>query len=171
MSHRTRAPISPLLILLLVVALAGCQMAAVQNEAGNAAPVADAADAAGEAVAAAGAQAAVAAGVEIDADTLLQRMADGDSMLVLDVRTPEEYAEGHVPGAVNISHTELGERLDEVRAFGDVDIIVYCRSGRRAGVAREELQAAGLTRLLQLQGDMNLWQERNLPIEMPETVH
>lgn len=62
--------------------------------------------------------------------------------LVVDVRTPEEYASGHYPGAVNIPLAEIEARLAE---FGDVKrpIVVYCRSGNRSARARAILEAHG----------------------------
>ena len=59
--------------------------------------------------------------------------ADAKALFVLDVRTPEEYAAGHVPGAVNIPHDQLASRLAEVPK--DTEVVLYCRSGRRAEIA------------------------------------
>lgn len=108
-----------------------------------------------------------ATATEISAEALLERIEQDDDLLVLDVRTPEEFAEGHVPGAINIPHTELADRLDEVRAAGDVDVVIYCRSGRRAGIAHETLDMTGFARLHHLTGDMLGWLEKGLPVETP----
>ena len=54
------------------------------------------------------------------------------SPVILDVRTPEEYAAGHVPGAINIPHDQVRARLAEIDSAKDQPIVVYCRSGRRA---------------------------------------
>lgn len=101
----------------------------------------------------------------ITAEALLQRIDTDAAMLVLDVRTPEEFAAGHVPGAINIPHTEIETGLARVRRAGDIDVVVYCRSGRRAGIAETVLQANGLRRLLHLQGDMLGWIAKELPVE------
>lgn len=102
----------------------------------------------------------------ISAQELLRRLrAEPAKLLILDVRTPEEFADGHVPGAVNIPHDRIGERIAEVRDAGDVDIVLYCRSGRRAGMAAETLDRAGIGRLLHLDGDMLGWLEKDLPVE------
>ncbi|MCA1655323.1 MAG: metalloregulator ArsR/SmtB family transcription factor [Pseudonocardiaceae bacterium] len=61
----------------------------------------------------------------IDREELLRRTAAGEA-IVLDVRPAEEYAAGHIPGAVSIPLDELAERLDELPA--DLDIVAYCRS-------------------------------------------
>ncbi len=69
---------------------------------------------------------------------------------VVDVRTPEEFASGHVPGAVNVPYDEIAGRLSEVGPK-DAPVIVYCRSGRRSGIAAEELKKAGYTKVFDLQ--------------------
>lgn len=62
--------------------------------------------------------------------------------LLVDVRTPQEFAAGHVPGAINVPLQELGERLHEL---GDQSrpIVVYCRSGARSATAKAILSRAG----------------------------
>ena len=68
-----------------------------------------------------------------------------EDALVLDVRTPVEYASGHVPGAPNIPHTELRARLDEVRAAAaGRPVRVMCQSGVRSAIAHRVLAQAGL---------------------------
>jgi rhodanese-related sulfurtransferase len=86
-------------------------------------------------------------------------------LFVLDVRSPEEFKEGHVPGAVNVPYDQIATRLSEVPK--DKDVVLYCRSGRRAGIAAEVLQANGYTRLSHLEGDMNAWVEKGRPVETP----
>lgn len=100
----------------------------------------------------------------IDADELIDRVARGEQLLILDVRSEEEFADGHVPGAINIPHGEVGDRLDEIAARGDLEIVLYCQSGRRAGIAAGVLREAGYERLLHLDGDMLGWRARQLPV-------
>ena len=113
--------------------------------------------------------AAPAAAVPVPAmsqEALLQhQQMHGDHLFVLDVRTPEEFAAGHVPGAVNISHEQLAARLAEVPK--DKDVVLYCRSGKRAGMAADVLRANGYTRLSQLEGDMQAWSANGRPIAKP----
>lgn len=61
----------------------------------------------------------------------------------IDVRSSEEFQSGHLPGAVNIPHTEIAERIGEVSKDKNDTIHLYCRSGRRSGQALETLQKAG----------------------------
>ena len=88
-----------------------------------------------------------------------------ENVLVLDVRSTREFEGGHVPNAVNIPHTELASRLAELEAESDRPIVVYCRSGHRAGLATSVLQEAGYTDLHHLTGDMMGWTAEGLPTE------
>ena len=99
-------------------------------------------------------------------DAFLALPQSGDKApFVLDVRAPEEYVTGHVPGAVNIPHDQIAARLAEVPK--DKDVVLYCRSGRRAATAGEVLSGNGYTRLQHLEGDIVGWQEKQRPVEVP----
>ncbi len=84
--------------------------------------------------------------------------------LVLDVRSTVEFDEGHIPGAVNIPYDTLGERLVELGPANERDIVVYCRSGRRAAIALETLEKNGFSRLFHLEGDYLRWSEEGRPV-------
>jgi phage shock protein E len=86
-------------------------------------------------------------------------------VVVLDVRTPEEFAAGHVPGARNISHDQLAARLPELGELKDKQVVLYCRSGRRTLLAQEILRKAGFTNLRHLEGDYLAWEAAQRPIE------
>lgn len=70
----------------------------------------------------------------------------------IDVRTAEEYASGHVEQASNIPYEQITARIDEITSDKDDLIYVYCRSGRRSGIAREALMDAGYTNVVNLGG-------------------
>jgi phage shock protein E len=100
----------------------------------------------------------------ISPQALLERQARGDaSLFVLDVRTPKEYAAGHVPGAVNIPYDQVASQLAEIPK--DKEVVLYCHSGRRAGLAAEVLEANGYTKLEHLQGDMQAWVNDGRPVQ------
>ena len=63
----------------------------------------------------------------------------------IDTRTAEEYAGGHHDEACLIPYEEIGARIAEVTTDKDADIRVYCRTGRRSGVAKDTLNAMGYT--------------------------
>ena len=65
----------------------------------------------------------------------------------LDVRSHEEFASGHLPGAINIPHTEIAAGIAELKLDKNTPIAIYCKSGRRAGLALEVLQQQGYTNL------------------------
>ncbi len=109
---------------------------------------------------------ALAGGAEdISAKQLQQKMQNPDPVLILDVRSAEEYADGHVPDAINISHTELEKNLERIEEWKDREVVVYCRSGRRAGIAAEILGNNGFTNIKHLDGDMQGWRKQGLPEE------
>ena len=96
---------------------------------------------------------------------LASRIEAGDAPFILDVRSPEEYAGGHVPGAVNIPFDALPDRLDELPVGHGDEVVVYCRSGRRASIAEQTLAEAGFTELRDLDGHIQGWQAAGLPLE------
>ncbi|MFP6654278.1 MAG: rhodanese-like domain-containing protein [Myxococcota bacterium] len=85
--------------------------------------------------------------------------------LILDVRTFAEFTEGHIPDAMHIPHDELAARFPELKADLDRPIVLYCKSGRRAGIAAAILQRAGFVNLHHLTGDMNEWIARGRRLE------
>jgi rhodanese-related sulfurtransferase len=96
---------------------------------------------------------------------VIELVAAPGGPLLLDVRTPGEYASGHVPGAVNIPHDEVVTRLSELEPYRERGVVLYCQSGRRAGMATQALQEAGFENLRHLAGDMKGWKESGLPTE------
>jgi phage shock protein E len=72
--------------------------------------------------------------------------------LWIDVRSAEEYQQEHVAAAVNIPYTEINGRIDEVTGDKEALIYVYCRSGRRSGIAQSTLEEAGYTNVVNLGG-------------------
>ena len=84
-------------------------------------------------------------------------------MIILDVRTPEEYAAGHIPGAINIPYTHLPARASELANAAEKDIVLYCATGIRSELAAERIREHGYSRLLHLDGDMKAWQEQRRP--------
>lgn len=101
----------------------------------------------------------------ISQQALLTLMATPtNKTLVLDVRTAQEFAAGHIEGAVNISHEQINDNLSKIIAYKDQTVVVHCRSGRRAISAEDDLRAAGFSDLRHLEGDMNGWQAADLPL-------
>jgi len=82
--------------------------------------------------------------------------------LMLDVRTPEEYAQGHIAGATLIPVQELEQRLAEVPK--DRQVYVYCRSGVRSARASAMLFKAGYTNIENVTGGIRAWQAAGYPV-------
>lgn len=83
-----------------------------------------------------------------------RRLVEAGARLV-DVRTPEEFAAGHIPGAVNIPVQELDRRIGELEPK-ERTVVVYCRSGNRSGSAARMLKSAGYAEVHDL-GAMSRW--------------
>jgi len=76
---------------------------------------------------------------------------------ILDVRTPEEFAAGHIAGAILIPDYEIGSKAERILTDKDQLILVYCRSGRRSKNAAKELAALGYTNIHEF-GGINDWE-------------
>ena len=90
--------------------------------------------------------------VNITAEEAKQIMDSEEGYIILDVRTQEEYDEGHIPGAIVISHEEIAEKAEKVLTDKDQLILVYCRSGRRSKIAAEALAELGYTNIKEFGG-------------------
>ena len=90
--------------------------------------------------------------VNITAEKAKEIMDSEEGYIILDVRTQEEYNQGHIPGAIVISHEEITEKAEEVLTDKDQLILVYCRSGRRSKIAAEALVELGYTNIKEFGG-------------------
>ena len=90
--------------------------------------------------------------VNITAEEAKQIMDSEKGYIILDVRTQEEYDQGHIPGAIVISHEEIAEKAEDVLTDKNQLILVYCRSGRRSKIAAEALVELGYTNIKEFGG-------------------
>ena len=83
----------------------------------------------------------------------------------IDVRSAEEYASGHVAPAINIPHEQIAEQIGALDLASDQDIRVYCRSGRRSGIALETLESMGYSNVTNVGGleDAEKWLAEHAP--------
>ena len=93
---------------------------------------------------------------QVNMDEAITMMEEGSGYIILGVRTPEEFAEKHIPGAINVANETIG--TDEIPELPDKDqlILVYCRSGNRSKQASEKLAALGYTNIVEF-GGINDW--------------
>ena len=90
--------------------------------------------------------------VNITAEEAKQIMDSEEGYVILDVRTQEEYDQGHIPGAILIPDTEVEVTAEDVLTDKDQLILVYCRSGRRSKLASEILVELGYTNIKEFGG-------------------
>lgn len=83
--------------------------------------------------------------VTITGDEAKEMMDADDSVIILDVRSQEEYDEGHIQDAILIPDTDILEKAEELLPDQDATILVYCRSGRRSALAAADLAKLGYT--------------------------
>jgi len=93
---------------------------------------------------------------QINVDAAITMMEEESGYIILDVRTPEEFADKHIPGAINIPNETIG--TEEIPKLPNKDqlILVYCRSGNRSKQASEKLAALGYTGIVEF-GGINDW--------------
>ena len=93
---------------------------------------------------------------QINMDEAITMMEEESGYIILDVRTPEEFADKHIPGAINIPNETIS--TEEIPELPDKDqlILVYCRSGNRSKQASEKLAALGYTNIVEF-GGINDW--------------
>lgn len=92
------------------------------------------------------------------------RRISSNDIFLIDVRTPEEYATGHIEGATNLD-VQSPEFMQEARMMlpSDKTIAVYCGTGKRSGMASEKLAEAGYN-ILNLDGGLTAWKAASLPV-------
>ena len=94
---------------------------------------------------------------------LLENQMSANAYTIIDVRSKEEFNDGHVKGALNIPHNQIEENMSVLEELKDQTLVVYCRSGRRAGIFEEALSKKGF-KLKHLEGDYLAWNEKQLPL-------
>lgn len=89
---------------------------------------------------------------QISQEEAAQMMEENDGHVIVDVRTQEEYDEGHIPGAICIPNEEITDTKPELLPDVDQVILIYCRSGRRSKEAAEKLFNMGYTHIYEFGG-------------------
>ncbi|MFW6106931.1 MAG: rhodanese-like domain-containing protein [bacterium] len=95
---------------------------------------------------------------------LARRLGSSDAPLIIDVRGRGEYRVGHIPGAVNIPHEELSNRLDQITASKEQEIVVHCEVDKRARQVEPVLRKAGFSCVRHLPGGTEVWRENGHPL-------
>lgn len=94
--------------------------------------------------------------VQISPEEAKSVMDSDEGYIILDVRNPDEFEQGHIPGAILIPYTEIAEKAPYTLMDKKQTILVYCRSGRRSKIASETLASMGYTDVREF-GGINDW--------------
>ncbi len=102
---------------------------------------------------------------EIDSESLHERLAKGEDLLLVDIRTPAEVSQGAIPGAMELPMHLIPLRMSELPK--DKDVVLYCRSGARSYQACAYLLQQGHPRVLNLRGGIIAWARHGYEIGLP----
>lgn len=89
---------------------------------------------------------------QVDGAKAQTMMKESDEYIIVDVRTPKEYAEMHVKGAINVPNESIGDEAIAELPDKEQQIFVYCRSGRRSKQASDKLAAIGYSNIVEFGG-------------------
>lgn len=111
-------------------------------------------------------QQAAEAGVRVVAPAEAARVLDDApaDLVVLDIRTAEEFVQGHLPGAVNLDFYAADFRQQLAALDREVPYVLYCRSGNRSDQARQMMQDLGFVDVRDVDGGIVAWQQAGLPV-------
>lgn len=94
-------------------------------------------------------------------------IAAGSNVVVLDIRTPQEFNEGIIEGAINIDFYESSFAATLDTLDKDAEYVVYCRSGNRSSQARKTFESLGFTNVTEIEGGIVDWYASGLPVVAP----
>ena len=99
---------------------------------------------------------------------LMIRLDAGERVRVFDIRPPRDFANGHLPGALNVPRQELAQRLAETGGTGSgPPPVLVCQSDLRSSAAAKKLERSGHGKVVVMKGGMHRWKRDRLPIEPP----
>jgi rhodanese-related sulfurtransferase len=104
---------------------------------------------------------------ETDVATVNSRLESGDDFVLIDVREDNEYAAGHIPGAIHIGRGILERDIEATIPDHDQEIVLYCGGGFRSALAADNLQKMGYTNVISMDGGWRGWREGGLKVETP----
>jgi rhodanese-related sulfurtransferase len=103
---------------------------------------------------------------EVAPADLQSRLSDGEQIVVIDVREPDEFARGKIPGAYTIPRGVLEMQVDG-RLPREATVVLYCGAGARSALACRSLADMGYDKVENLQGGWSAWTNSGLPVEQP----
>lgn len=109
---------------------------------------------------------------EVRAEELDEMIENHDDLLILDVREPQEYAVGHIPGALNVprgilevaADPQSKGRVEALAAAQNRTVVTYCASGGRSAMAADTLKQMGFEKIYSLAGGIATWSAGGMPV-------
>jgi rhodanese-related sulfurtransferase len=111
------------------------------------------------------AQTAVKDSINVISIEEFEKMSGKKKNMVVDVRTPEEVAAGHLAGSVNINFLGEGFQEEITKLNKNKTYLLYCKSGNRTRKAADQMQKAGFKHVYMLEGGITAWNEAGKPVE------
>lgn len=98
-----------------------------------------------------------------EASTLIENNQNNPVFIIIDVRTPEEFADGHIANADNIDYYSVTFRNDIDKLDKGKTYLIYCRSGNRSGKARDIMAELNFNKVYNMSGGILAWNDEGLP--------
>ena len=102
---------------------------------------------------------------QTDVETVHDAMGSGEAITVLDVREPDEFEAGHVPGAKPLPRGLLEYKAADELPDKDARIVVHCALGGRGSLAAKSLKEMGYTNVANMEGGLSAWREKGYEVE------
>ena len=99
-----------------------------------------------------------------DAHILIEKNRDNPDFIILDVRTSEEYSDGHIENSLNIDYKSESFKEEVGKLGKSKTYLVHCRSGRRSEAASKIMEETGFLNIYQLEGGIQAWEEIGFPV-------
>ncbi|MBI3483614.1 MAG: sulfurtransferase [Acidobacteria bacterium] len=104
---------------------------------------------------------------ETNVPEVKERLDAGDKFVLVDTREDNEWARGHLPGAVHLSKGIIERDIEAAVPDKSAEIILYCGGGFRSALAADNLQKMGYTNVISMDGGWRVWTESGFPVEKP----
>ncbi len=99
-----------------------------------------------------------------DTASLIEENKSNPDFIILDVRTPEEFSQGHIENAINLDVKSQSFREDAAKLDPGKTYVIHCRSGRRSEIAGAQLEELGFIDIYDIQGGIVAWEEEGYPV-------
>ena len=104
---------------------------------------------------------------ETNVPDVKRRMEGGEKLILVDVREDNEWAKGHIPGAVHMGKGVIERDIEQTFPDKDSRLVLYCGGGFRSALAADNLQKMGYTDVISMDGGWRGWTEAGFPVEKP----